>query len=66
MQPVGADHEVELVRCTVLEGDEHAGRAFVDGRNAIIKKRFDPAPDGPVDRCGQIAARYCLSDGQPA
>src|ERR1017187_8524609 len=58
MQPVGTDHEVELARGTVLEGDEHAGCSFVDGRNAIIKKRLDTIFDGPVYCRSKIAARH--------
>src|SRR5271165_254670 len=58
MQPVGANHEVELARGTVLEGDEHAGCAFVNGRNAIIKARFDTIFDGPEYRRSKIAARH--------
>src|SRR5271165_1781511 len=58
MQPVGANHEVELARSTVLEGDEHAGCAFVDGRNAIVEERFDTFFDGPEYRGSKIGARH--------
>src|SRR5262249_3072718 len=33
-------------------------QGFIWEIRVIIKERFDTAPDGPVDRCGQIAARY--------
>jgi hypothetical protein len=41
MQSVGANDEVELARGAALEGDEHAGGAFVDGRNAVVKEGLD-------------------------
>ena len=56
VEPVGADHQVEVAVGSVLEAQSDAVGVLVDGGDRVAENGLDVVLDRGVDRPGEVAA----------
>ena len=56
MQPVRANHQIDLARSGMIEADPHAIALILDARHGVAKDRLDLSVKRTVDRGGKVGA----------